>query len=140
MTVIWVAYWASLRWVQLEYSQRKQWDPSNIKIADDDDDESSGEESEEHDSDVVHIYTSSDDNDDDQDDPLKEPVLHAGDLYDSFEPADLSDVSVPSDNKKGKKEFLSECTLDAYDKRTNWIIMNIHCDSSGPNTKSSVGR
>jgi len=105
--------------------EEKQWEPSNLKIGDDDD---SGEESEEHDSDVVYIYTSSDDDDDDDDEDnlIKEPVLfeslykgfREGDSYDSYDPADLSDVSMPSD-KEGKDKFLSECTLQAYNNRTN---------------------
>jgi hypothetical protein len=106
--------------------EEKQWEPpSNLKIGDDVD---SGDESEEHDSDVVDIYTSSDDDeeDDEEDDPIKEPVLferqykgfRAGDSYDSYDPADLSDVSVPSD-KEGKEKFLSECTLQSHNDRTN---------------------
>ena len=106
--------------------EEKQWEPpSNVKICDDDD---SGDESEEHDSDDVYIYTSSEDDDDDDDeyDPVEEPVLferqykgfRAGDSYDSYDPADLSDVSVPSD-EEGKEKFLSECTLQSYNERTN---------------------
>ena len=105
--------------------EEKQWEqPSNLKISDDGD---SGDESEEHDSDVVDIYTSSDDDEDDdeEDDPIGEPVLlervykgfRAGDSYDSYDRADLSDVSVPSD-EEGKEKFLSECTLQAHNDRT----------------------
>ena len=104
--------------------EENQWEePPNLKIGDDVD---SGEESEEHDSDVVNIYTSSDEDcDDDEDDPIDEPVLfdrvykgfREGDSYDSYDPADLSDVSVPSD-EEGKEQFLSECTLQAYNDRT----------------------
>jgi hypothetical protein len=106
--------------------EEKQWEqPSNLKISDDGD---SGDESEEHDSDVVDIYTSSDDDEDDdeEDDPIGEPVLlervykgfRAGDSYDSYDRADLSDVSVPSD-EEGKEKFLSECTLQAHNDRTD---------------------
>jgi len=104
--------------------EENQWEvPPNLKIGDDVD---SGEESEEHDSDVVNIYTSSDEDcDDEEDDPIDEPVLfdrvykgfREGDSYDSYDPADLSDVSVPSD-EEGKEQFLSECTLQAYNERT----------------------
>ena len=105
--------------------EEKQWEqPSNLKISDDGD---SGDESEEHDSDVVDIYTSSDDDEDDdeEDDPIGEPVLlervykgfRAGDSYNSYDRADLSDVSVPSD-EEGKEKFLSECTLQAHNDRT----------------------
>ena len=41
-----------------------------------------------------------------------------GDSYDSYDPAELSDVSVPSD-EEGKEKFLSECTLQAYNDRTD---------------------
>lgn len=106
--------------------EEKQWEqPSHLKIGDDD---YSGEESEEHDSDVVDIYTSSDDDegDDEEDEPIKEPVLlervykgfREGNSYDSYDPADLSDVSVPSD-EEGREKFLSECTLQAYNDRTD---------------------
>ena len=43
--------------------------------------------------------------------------FHEGDSCDSYDPADLSDVSVPSD-EEGKDQFLSKCTLQAYNDRT----------------------
>ena len=55
-----------------------------------------------------------------------EPVLlervyrgfRPGNSYDSYNHNDLLDVSVPSDDK-GKQAFLSECTLQVYNDRTN---------------------
>ena len=110
----------------LTIMEEKQWDPSNFKTDPDDDVYSSGEESEEHDSDVVNIYTSSSEEDggSSDEDPVLEPVLReraykgflSGESYDSYNPDNLLDVSVPSD-AEGKQAFLSECTLDAYNKR-----------------------
>jgi len=60
----------------------------------------------------VNIYTSSEEDDSSDEDPLVEPVLQdcvykgfcAGDSYDSYNPDDLLDVSVPSD-EEGKQAF-----------------------------------
>ena len=133
--------------IQLKYEQRiqrrcaeynltileeKQWDPPNLKSDGDDEVDLSGEESEEHESDVVNIYTTSEDDDSSDDEPLEEPVLRdrqykgfrPGDCYDSYDPDDLSDVSVPSD-EEGIKAFMAECTLDAHNERRD-----LHCNYS----------
>ena len=79
---------------------------------------------------VINIYTPSSEEDDSSgssdEDPVLEPVLQervykgflSGESYDSYNPDDLSDVSIPTD-AEAKQAFLSECTLDAYNKRTN---------------------
>ena len=74
----------------------------------------------------MNIYTSSKEDDSSDEDPPVEPVLlehvyrgfRPGNSYDSYYPNDLSDVSLPSDDE-GKQAFLSECTLQAYNDRTN---------------------
>jgi len=64
------------------------------------------------------------DDEEDDDEPLVEPVLRdrqykgfrSGESYDSYDPDNLSDVSVPSD-EEGIKAFMAECTLDAHNER-----------------------
>ena len=93
--------------------EEKKWDQSSLTTSTDDNVESSGEESEEHDSDVVNIYISSEEDDRSDEDLPVEPVslecayrgFRPGNSYDSYNPNDLSDVSVPSDDE-GKQVFL----------------------------------